>query len=77
MPSPDLSQDDLKIAKIIADLGAAAETELVARTLRPLSDIRREVKGMEDRGLVRRRSGRFGSFGDSLELTPSGYKSLD
>jgi hypothetical protein len=68
-----LSQEDREIAKVIADLGAAAETELVARTLKPLSDIRQEVGR-----LVRRRSSRFGaSYGDSLELTPEGYKSLD
>lgn len=72
-----LTKDDRKIARIIADLGAAAETELVARTLKPLTDIRRELESLEDRGLVRRRSQRFGSYGDSLELTPRGYKSLD
>lgn len=68
-------QDELAIAKLIADLGAAGETELQARTLKPLTELREEIHHLEDRGLVRRHAGGFkGAYGDALELTPKGYK---
>ena len=72
-----MQKDELELAKLIADLGAASEVELQAQTLKPLKELREELGRMEKNGIVRRRIGMFKSgYGDALELTPDGYKSV-
>ena len=72
-----MEKDEQQIAQIIADLGTASEVEVQARTLKTLRTLRQELEQMEKRGLVQRRRGFFKhGYGDALELTPEGYKSV-
>jgi hypothetical protein len=72
-----LNDIDLKIARVIADLGAASEVEVQSRTLETLQTLRTEIGKMESGGLIRRRRNAFASgYGDALELTELGYKSI-
>ncbi len=74
---PQLNAEDRKIALLIADLGSASEVELQARTLSPLKTLRIEIHKLEEDGVVRRRHNAFkGGYGDALELTELGYRSL-
>lgn len=70
--------DDKDLIKYIAELGAASEVELQAKTLQPLRELREQLKHLEDQGVLRRKPGVFRQTGagDALELTPEGYKSV-
>lgn|GEM_PF-4187182 len=77
MSNERLTNEDRRIAQVIADLGGASEVEIQSRTLKPLKDLRDELEKLEIHGLVRRRTNAFkGGYGDALELTELGYKAL-
>lgn len=77
MQNPSEARELSKLVELIANLGAASEVELQAKTLKSLDDLHRDIEHLEDRGLVKRREGFFrGGYGDALELTPKGYKSV-
>lgn len=70
-------KDLSRLVELIANLGAASEVELQAKTLKPLDDLHRDIDQLVDQGLVKRREGFFrGGYGDALELTPKGYKTV-
>ena len=72
-----MDEQEVELARIIADLGTASEIELQARTLKSVKNLREELKRMEQHGLVKRRPGFFkGGYGVAVELTPEGYKSV-
>lgn len=76
MTRPQIVDDEQELLQIIAQLGTAAETEVQAKTLKPLNELRRQLNHLEQEGMVRRRAGYFGPAGDALELTQEGYKGV-
>lgn len=77
MREPHENRELSKLVELIANLGAASEVELQAKTLKPLDDLHRDIESLVDRGLVKRREGFFrGGYGDALELTSKGHKSV-
>ena len=73
-----MNDEQTKIARLIRKLGAASEVELQAETLKSLEELRRDLATLEKSGVIRRRSGVFkGGYGDALELTPQGQKSVN
>ena len=71
------NETDLKIARAIAELGAASETEIQSRTLTGLASLREEIGKMEKLGYIRRRRTAFTSgYEDALELTEQGYRKI-
>lgn len=66
-----------RIVELIAKLGSASEVEIQAKTLRPLQELHSDLADLEHEGLVKRREDFFeGGYGDALELTQKGYKSV-
>ena len=76
-PQLKIDPEDREIAQMIANLGSASEIEIQARMLKPLKTLRIEIHKLEEEGLVRRRRDAFkGGYGDALELTELGYRTI-
>ncbi len=80
MPTETVSIDPEQteaIRRAIARLGSTSEVEVSVVTKKKPSEVRRALQELEAQKLIRRTSkGRSRHFGDSIELTVRGRRSL-
>lgn len=74
-----MDEQEQQVLKLIEQIKVASEVDLLAHMFQQTDgdQLRRSIQHLEKSGLVRRVPGFFkGGFGDGLELTREGYKSL-
>lgn len=64
------------VCRTIARLGSTNEIEVSVATKRKASEVRRAFRDLEEKKLIRRGSSRSRHFGESIELTGLGRRSL-
>jgi predicted transcriptional regulator len=72
--------ENSKVQELIEQIyrsGLTNEIELQAKTLKPLKELKDELRDLENKGYIRRKqSGKSKAFGDSIQLTQKGSSSV-
>lgn len=70
------TEQEKAIRRAIAQFGSTNELEVSVATKQKPSEVRRTLEALEARHLIRRGAGRSRRFGEAIELTDLGRRSL-